>query len=859
MDAQNKFLNSEGLQHYDEKLKEYIENNIVVKKGDGVNSIQSLSSSAKGDYSAAFGLNSTADGAGGFAMGDNAQAQGALSIALGKDTVAGTDLSIAGGQDSTASGFGSISIGYETNASKDYSIALGKNTVASNKYSFAIGGPLQISTDEEGNAVYQQTIASGLGSQAIGGGVVASGEGALATGIYTNASALASSSFGYGTKATGVAQTVIGKFNQENEEALFIVGNGTFTNDKRNALEVLKTGDVTINGNLTVNGKSTTVETFNENVNVEDNTITLRHNATTGLQNDQYTGIVAHNYDGANNGMLVFDNSGTAYVGDEGNLQPLATRDLTSEDNGSLIAWNEEKQTLVSSNVKSDAEDHSIVINEGEATGKYSIAGGSTDKSVISGLLGSLASTQVSIEAPKALASNSISLGSGTVVNSVGGNAIGVWNTVGCKGYYWKQLTNTAGAETSTFALSATRPSLLSWEPVSSVDWQIGDTICVIDKGHFPFCATITAIGTTQIGTLSKKTTVTITTTKLPFDGEESITLITPQNKSICAFYQKTEISAADNKRWLPRNGAVELGWAATAFGVENLNTGLASFATGWNNWQTSSFGFVGGRENISGYCDLTGGCYNINSGENNLVVGKYNVVLGDTAENIVGGRENRSSTARTSVIVGRQNEVNSSHSLVGGYSNTLQGEAAIVAGASNSCLANNCLIAGRENYSTCREGIVSGLSNQVLNGASSVVVGESNTVNASYHSLVAGRANNITGGSHHLCGGKLNTISGNSTIVGGENNQAAHNDTLVTGIGNKTEADYQTVVGKYANTKTDQLFTVGKGSSDSARSNAFEVLSDNNGNCSIKIGNTELTEAQLQKLIAFIDSVELS
>lgn len=106
-------------------------------------------------------------------------------------------------------------------------------------------------------------------------------------------------------------------------------------------------GSLTINGDLTVNGTATTVEIFNENVNVEDNTITLRHNTTTGLQNGDYTGIIAHKYDGTNNGMLVFDNTGTAYVGDEGDLQPLATRSFSDNDDGAIVAWDASAKTLV--------------------------------------------------------------------------------------------------------------------------------------------------------------------------------------------------------------------------------------------------------------------------------------------------------------------------------------------------------------------------------------------------------------------------------------------------------------------------------------------------------------------------------
>jgi hypothetical protein len=61
-----------------------------------------------------------------------------------------------------------------------------------------------------------------------------------------------------------------------------------------------------------------------------------------------------------------------------------------------------------------------------------------------------------------------------------------------------------------------------------------------------------------------------------------------------------------------------------------------------------------------------------------------------------------------------------------------------------------------------------------------------------------------------------------------------------------------------------DALFIVGNGSENGTdlanemRSNAFEVISNTDG-AAIKIGNVTLTEAKLQKLIDFIDAVELS
>jgi len=51
---------------------------------------------------------------------------------------------------------------------------------------------------------------------------------------------------GLGTKATAEAQTVFGKYNKENPNALFIVGNGTADNIRNNAMEVLADGRVKV-------------------------------------------------------------------------------------------------------------------------------------------------------------------------------------------------------------------------------------------------------------------------------------------------------------------------------------------------------------------------------------------------------------------------------------------------------------------------------------------------------------------------------------------------------------------------------------------------------------------------------------
>ena len=69
---------------------------------------------------------------------------------------------------------------------------------------------------------------------------------------------------------------------------------------------------------------------------------------------------------------------------------------------------------------------------------------------------------------------------------------------------------------------------------------------------------------------------------------------------------------------------------------------------------------------------------------------------------------------------------------------------------------------------------------------------------------------------------------------------------------GNNSIAGYanQFVVGKFNSNKPDTYFEVGNGSNNDNRSTAFAVCTDGG----IRIGNTKITEAQLQKLLALIN-----
>lgn len=119
-------------------------------------------------------------------------------------------------------------------------------------------------------------------------------------------------------------------------------------------------GNVTIGGNVTVKGTVTSVSA--ENLKVKNKLIIVAEGNTVTLTSP--AGLLAPKCDGTNNGALVFDGTGTAYVGDvvldengdidvsKSDLQPLVTRGTLV--NGNLPKWDSTKTTLVDSGIAAD-------------------------------------------------------------------------------------------------------------------------------------------------------------------------------------------------------------------------------------------------------------------------------------------------------------------------------------------------------------------------------------------------------------------------------------------------------------------------------------------------------------------------
>lgn len=119
-------------------------------------------------------------------------------------------------------------------------------------------------------------------------------------------------------------------------------------------------GNVIIGGNVTVKGTVTSVSA--ENLKVKNKLIVVAEGNTVTLTSP--AGLLAPKYDGTNNGALVFDGTGTAYVGDvvldengdidvaKSDLQPLVTRGTLAD--GKLVKWNAAKLRLEDTGIAAD-------------------------------------------------------------------------------------------------------------------------------------------------------------------------------------------------------------------------------------------------------------------------------------------------------------------------------------------------------------------------------------------------------------------------------------------------------------------------------------------------------------------------
>tara|TARA_B100000683_G_scaffold77594_1_gene76761 strand:+ start:490 stop:3843 length:3354 start_codon:yes stop_codon:yes gene_type:complete len=264
-------------------------------------------STAMGNQTDAFGNESTAMGNQTTASGDKSTAMGYLttssansSTAMGKQTNASGDYSTSMGYRTTASGDNSTAMGNQTNATGQHSTAMGAMTTASGHNSTAMGFNATASGDQSlaiglnmhGNAT---TIASGDQSLAMGFYATASGDRSIAIGLDATASGISSTAIGNSATASGLNSTAIGhnikarskyefaigcnntdytasSYHFISTDRLFVIGNGTDTFNRADAMVVLKNGNTGI-------GTSTPTEKLEVSGNVLASNVSVSSDA----------------------------------------------------------------------------------------------------------------------------------------------------------------------------------------------------------------------------------------------------------------------------------------------------------------------------------------------------------------------------------------------------------------------------------------------------------------------------------------------------------------------------------------------------------------------------------------------------
>lgn len=243
------YINAPGTENFDETVAPRDYNYLMIVGHPELGDIDI------GFNTVIFGEDNIATDASAVATGIGNQALGQYSFATGKNNIAGY-CATTGGDGNKAKGPYTQAVGYRNTASGNYAHAEGRETNAIGESSHAEG----LRTNANGKYAHAEGIATnanGEASHAEGSTTTAGGKQSHAEGYFTRALGDYSHTSGIGTVAAGRAQTVIGSYNEQDANALFIVGSGSGNSNKKNSFkisenETIINNDTKINGNMTI-------------------------------------------------------------------------------------------------------------------------------------------------------------------------------------------------------------------------------------------------------------------------------------------------------------------------------------------------------------------------------------------------------------------------------------------------------------------------------------------------------------------------------------------------------------------------------------------------------------------------------
>lgn len=493
--------------------------------------------------------------------------------------------------------------------------------------------------------------------------------------------------------------------------------------------------------------------------------------------------------------------------------------------------------------LKEGQANNSVVINEGIASGNTSIAGGTTDRSLVEGLLGGLSSLVANLKPSEAKGALSISLGANNVSSTGGSISIGYGNISGGKGYYVTDFDTSA----KTITLSSSQTSTIN---PGNPNWKKGDRLFLVSDERY------------WLEVAKNTSSNIVSVTKIPFESLASVNALTssPNENSVINIDRTS-------------NGVIDIGWGAISIGANNTVLGSNAYSVGHKNIVAGDFGAAFGQENVAGYNAIVSGVKNKAYGKSSASFGANNEVHGK--ESFVSGEENIV-TATRSIVAGSNNTVSDKPNIaVFGRENTVSSETSIVAGINNQVNSGmHNAVFGSAHKVTGGDGmeLVSGWDNKLYGGGYGALIGVRNTNQSGNHNIITGRDNtntsgnrnifsgdtnesagdnnaifgnlNKNGGNNNLLSGYQNTITtGSQNIISGSENKInSGNRNTLNGYGNEitgtnnaafgqghriTNIDNVTACGMYSEINSNTLFAVGNGTNTENRNNAFEVHLD--------------------------------
>lgn len=793
-----------------------------------------------------------------FNLGDSNTTGGYVTAAIGADNETYGAYATVLGKKNINNGYGAVSIGGYNNTKGTHCIGLGRSNTVYGTCNIAIGGlnnvnsGIRIATATSLNSQYNNySTAIGFGNT-----VDINGDDVEHCG--------SSIVIGYGLLTHTKEQTIIGKFNAEDSNAAFIIGNGTWTNNRKNLLTVGKDGRFTV-GNNTVDTTNTSFVLGNDNSNLNANggNLSIIGYSNTATGTESHT-IGSKNVNNQTKSVLIGSNLTTSnrdqiVVGR--NNAPLDKK-VRFAVGGAIDDAADKQKTVFTVDTDGVAKAAGIVTNTLHSISQITCSGAVTGTDIY--CLNQLVAEYVittgnlrihgDIEAERNLkATGDIETKSNLkAARSIEANALSSQNTTKAMGWYiqgYKQyaLTSTTPESAMTYDLylgkeqyefekivSTGKPT--GWVKDKSLDKiKANMTLTFYNNSHFINGVKVLSsnsdgsIHAKPIGELHYGTQASLPPRKpysmYPFRYGMFISGVADASDKVTPDY----IHLGD--------GIVDLTNNSLIIGSDNIGVGYCASTIGMGNKQLGQYEQIVGKNNISsGYCSLVVGHDNINNtGEKAFIAGTNNYV-----------NKNYASTIGTRLSCNTNIVENMPQLIIGQYNkpDEVADTVFVIGGGSTYNSRKNIFLVDRFGNTTIT-GAISGKKAVIIDGGLTVKGSTTTVKNVNATSLtttggdiVVGASGNVIIGQNNQTAKKMSVIAGtnNNTlsaggynVVGGNSNIVKHEDTGVFGKGLETTNHFQAVVGAYNsdNVSGDCSFIVGCGSSDSARYNGLMVKRD--------------------------------